>query len=245
MREQIVEYAKTFLGTPYKTLDCNELVRKTFRKFGVELGDPSAGNAKDLYNRGLTSDILTSSTIEVIKSKLQPGDLVFWKNDDYKLRWKHIHHVAIYIGNGKIIESKGVGVQISNLWESKKWQIILIGYPIQLIQEDEDMVSANSEPKYISMVQTALSESGFQCDMDASKFGSWGAKTDAAIKAFKTAHGLPADSLMNTVTLCTLLVSLVDEIAVRDVALSADDTIFASISVDAEKIKAEAESRLG
>jgi cell wall-associated NlpC family hydrolase len=50
-----------------------------------------------------------------ISSKdLQPGDLVFFSNT-YK---RGLSHVAIYMGNGKIVhaENPGTGVTISDLW---------------------------------------------------------------------------------------------------------------------------------
>ncbi len=64
------------------------------------------------------------------KSDLVPGDLIFWtKNSCHCGRWHEIHHVAIYIGNGRIIEaisSKGC-VVINDIWgegSGGKWQIL-------------------------------------------------------------------------------------------------------------------------
>jgi peptidoglycan DL-endopeptidase RipA len=48
-------------------------------------------------------------------SNLMPGDLIFWSNGGV---WG-IHHVAIYIGGGEMVEApySGAYVQISSIWE--------------------------------------------------------------------------------------------------------------------------------
>lgn len=206
--EQIVATAKTFLGTPYKTLDCNELVRSTFRKFGVELGDPSAGNAKSLYNKGLALEIPKSAKKADIIAMLNVGDLVFWGNPKYPTRWREIHHVAIYIGNGQIIESAGEGVHIKALWESAGtdgWQIILIGYAARLIkQEDDIMLKKRTSPmQYLAedeALQKALNRHGANLKVD----GKFGKNTEEAVKAFQASKGLPQTGVVDTKTAAAL-----------------------------------------
>jgi cell wall-associated NlpC family hydrolase len=48
--------------------------------------------------------------VAVSKSQLQPGDLVFFYNP--------IHHVGIYIGNGKMVNATGDHVQVGTVWKS-------------------------------------------------------------------------------------------------------------------------------
>jgi cell wall-associated NlpC family hydrolase len=67
------------------------------------------------------------------RSELQPGDLVFWQNLGCPgcSRWKEIHHVGIYVGNGKVMEassSKG-RVLVRDLWESGNYPIWGFGRP--------------------------------------------------------------------------------------------------------------------
>ena len=47
---------------------------------------------------------------------MQPGDLIFY-NYEVNNRYKNISHVAIYIGNGKVVEAKGTnyGVVYGNV----------------------------------------------------------------------------------------------------------------------------------
>jgi uncharacterized protein YgiM (DUF1202 family) len=102
----IVEYAKTFLGTPYayggntpRGFDCSGFVQYVMANFGVTMPHSS----HDQYSIG----------VRVEKSQLMPGDLVFFKySSSYRL-----NHVGIYVGNGNFIHSPvpGQAVQIDSL----------------------------------------------------------------------------------------------------------------------------------
>ena len=54
----------------------------------------------------------------ISRSNLRPGDLVFWAHDTSDPG--SIHHVAIYIGGGRIIQAPQTGdvVKISYMWSS-------------------------------------------------------------------------------------------------------------------------------
>lgn len=105
--EEIVEYAKTFLGYDYvyggaspKTgFDCSGFTYYVYKHFGYTLSRASTAQV----NNGK----------EVAKSDLQPGDLLIFKNQSLT----RIGHVGIYIGNNKMIHSSepGVGVVITDL----------------------------------------------------------------------------------------------------------------------------------
>ena len=128
----IVKNAKRYLGRSYSSMDCSALTRAAYNDSGIKWSGTSTTQAK----RCVELDCVVS------KSQLQPGDLVFWKcqaNGRYCgnthcgggvcRRWRMIHHVAIYIGGGEIIESAGSGVKISKLWESGKWKILFYARP--------------------------------------------------------------------------------------------------------------------
>lgn len=109
--EQITNYAKQFIGTPYvygassltKGTDCSGFTSSVMRNFGIKLSRSSA----EQINNGT----------RINKNELVAGDLVFF-NSGGKSR---ISHVGIYIDNGQFIHSSSVrtgGVIISSLNES-------------------------------------------------------------------------------------------------------------------------------
>ena len=133
---EVVKAALTRLGCPYlmgakgsTKFDCSGLVYWSIKQVDPELGDRmytnAAGQAKYCYEKGLT----------VGRSELEPGDLVFWVNKKCEgcHRWNEIHHVGIYIGDGKVVEAaSGKGrVLIRDLWETKNYPILMFGRPYQ------------------------------------------------------------------------------------------------------------------
>ena len=92
-RTAIVAYAKQFLGNPYvyggtsltNGADCSGFTQSVFAHFGITTGRSSRDQA--------------ANGKQISLSAIQPGDLLFYASGSY------INHVAIYIGNGKIIHS--------------------------------------------------------------------------------------------------------------------------------------------
>lgn len=106
--EEIVEYAKQYLGCPYvyggsgsSSFDCSGFTMYVYQHFGYSLSHSAISQSK------------VGTYVE--KENLQPGDLVFF------LEWDtmdEIGHCGIYIGEGNFIHaSSGSGycVKISNL----------------------------------------------------------------------------------------------------------------------------------
>lgn len=131
---KVVKAALSKLGAPYvwgakgaNKFDCSGLAYWAIKQVDPVLGDKmytnAAGQARYCYGLGRT----------VARSELQPGDLVFWVNLKCEgcHRWKEIHHVGIYIGDGKVCEaSSGHGrVIVRDLWESKNYPIYMFGRP--------------------------------------------------------------------------------------------------------------------
>jgi cell wall-associated NlpC family hydrolase len=90
------------LGSPYRwgaagpgAFDCSGLVYWSYRQAGLTL--PRSSRAQSQVGAAVS------------KSALQPGDLVFF--------YRPVSHVAIYIGNGRVVHASTSGkpVKISNL----------------------------------------------------------------------------------------------------------------------------------
>ena len=104
LRSRIVNYAMKFLGNPYvwggtsltKGAVCSGFTMSVMKNFGISLPHYSGSQAK--------------SGKRIKSSEMRPGDLVFYGNSRGK-----INHVAMYIGNGQVINaaSRRSGIKIS------------------------------------------------------------------------------------------------------------------------------------
>lgn len=102
--EAVVNYAMKFLGLPYRNYkqgtslktgtDCSGFTMLIYREFGISLSRTVSGQMKNGRS--------------VSRSELQKGDLVIYGRAS---------HVAIYIGNGKVIHEStyGQGVKITRI----------------------------------------------------------------------------------------------------------------------------------
>ena len=116
--DEVIKFAKKFLGTPYvwggtspQGFDCSGFVQYVYRKFGKNLPRISADQAR----AGKRVDL----------RDLQPGDLVSWDNSSRNVG---ADHVAIYIGDGLIIEAPrpGSNVRITQLYDQDRaWGVRL------------------------------------------------------------------------------------------------------------------------
>jgi cell wall-associated NlpC family hydrolase len=114
--------ARRYLGTPYSWggggtdgpgvgiaqgantvgFDCSGLTQYAYGQAGISI----PRNSRSQY----------SALPKVSASNLQAGDLVFWGTNPSNPAT--IHHVALYLGNGKVIQAPQTGdvVKISNMW---------------------------------------------------------------------------------------------------------------------------------
>lgn len=156
--------------------------------------------AKGLSGR-VNSRTMYAESTRIHRDELQPGDLVFRYRDKDKSgggTYKYIYHVGVYVGNDKVIESKGRddGVVLRGInasgpayWnEYGRWDIIS-----GAAKEDEPEQAVPAAPKIIELtspmmrgddikaLQTALNALGYDAgDAD----GIAGKNTIAAIRRF-------------------------------------------------------------
>ncbi|MFI7585873.1 transglycosylase SLT domain-containing protein [Spongisporangium articulatum] len=105
VRQQAIDIAKKYLGVPYKWggtdprtgLDCSGFAQLVMKQVGVNLPRTSAEQAKVGTEVSSLDDA-------------QPGDLVFFGSP--------VHHVGIYVGDGKMIDAPHTGseVRIEKVW---------------------------------------------------------------------------------------------------------------------------------
>lgn len=104
IRDRIVNYALKFEGNPYvwggtsltRGADCSGFTQSVFEDFGIYIPRTSREQA--------------ASGKRVDLDNLRPGDLIFYRRNG------SINHVALYIGNGKVIgaKSSGEGIRITS-----------------------------------------------------------------------------------------------------------------------------------
>ena len=102
-RQEVADFAVQFVGNPYvwggtsltNGADCSGFTMSVFAQFGYSLPRTAAAQ----YEASNKKDI----------SQLKTGDLVFYGAGG-------INHVALYIGNGKIVHASGAatGIKISD-----------------------------------------------------------------------------------------------------------------------------------
>lgn len=129
--KQVVAFAMSKLGYPYSQanrndgehFDCSSLAFYAYQSVGITLMSGSANTAAAIANycstRGQT----------VSYEQLQPGDLIFYCCTPGNGRFMGIDHVAIYAGEGKIVDasaSKGYVVYRNVFWRDR---IVLCGRP--------------------------------------------------------------------------------------------------------------------
>ena len=114
-QEQVIRYCLTKVGCAYSqkshgnhsdnVFDCSELAYMTWLNAGVDISLNGWFTAAALCQNADTNGYS-------VADEIQPGDLIFYgrpKDDNaYNNRYKGVYHVAIYIGNGKVVEAMGI-----------------------------------------------------------------------------------------------------------------------------------------
>lgn len=119
-RSSVLDVARGYIGTPYAGveggLDCSSLVSSVYRQKGVQLPRSSAAQWAAAQSQGWSVDL----------NALSPGDLVFYR----KKGSSNVGHVAIYAGNGKVVQAyhpgRSAGEGNMNM---SNWDIVGAGRP--------------------------------------------------------------------------------------------------------------------
>ena len=156
--KELIEYAKKFLGIPYKFggtspstgFDCSGFVQYVYKNC---LGINIRRTTKEQINDGF----------EVKKEDLLPGDLVFPNN----------HHVTLYIGNNQVIHAPQPNdhIKISKLWSFWRARRIISENNNNSNQNNNSIHNNNSNHnnnnytygEFIFNLKTPLEKTGKNC----------------------------------------------------------------------------------
>lgn len=126
----VLNFALSKLGYPYSQpyrdsgnyYDCSSLTYYAWRTVGVDLSyegsNTAAQQAKLCKDKGYT----------VSYSNMQPGDLIFY-SFGYNGRYKNISHVAMYVGNGMLVDASYSKQKVVYRNVYSRENIVLIGRP--------------------------------------------------------------------------------------------------------------------
>lgn len=126
----VLNFALSKLGYPYsqayrdsgKYYDCSSLTYYAWRSVGVNLtyegANTAAQQAKLCNDKGYT----------VSYADIQPGDLIFY-SFGYNGRYKNISHVAIYCGDGMLVDASYSQQKVVYRKVYSRENIVLIGRP--------------------------------------------------------------------------------------------------------------------
>ena len=116
IRQELLDYAKQFLGTPYifggtsltEGCDCSGFAMGIYGHFGYSLPRSSAYQS--------------AAGTQIPVSEAQPGDLIFYATNGI------VHHVVIYQGEGRTVEAKGTGYGVceSTVESNAVWAVSIL-----------------------------------------------------------------------------------------------------------------------
>lgn len=129
-QKTVCSYALHRVGFPYSQdlrdsgnyYDCSSLAYYSWKDAGVDISyggaTTAAAEAQGLDEAGKT----------VSFDELQPGDLIFYSFTSNG-RYKNISHVAVYVGNGKVVEALNESLGVVYRDVASTGNIVVIGRP--------------------------------------------------------------------------------------------------------------------
>lgn len=128
--KKVVEYAVSKVGYPYSQAyrdsgdyyDCSSLAYYAWQNAGINImyegSNTASAEGKYCYDNNLL----------VNYDEMQPGDLIFYSYEKNG-RFMNISHVAIYVGNGMVVEAANTRLGVVYRAVQGKSSIVMIGRP--------------------------------------------------------------------------------------------------------------------
>ena len=128
--KKVVEFALSKVGYPYSLAyrdsgdyyDCSSLAYYAWQNAGVSImyegANTAASEGKYCYDNNLL----------VNYEEMQPGDLIFYSYGNNG-RFMNITHVAVYVGNGKVVEAANERIGVVYRSVQSRSSIVMIGRP--------------------------------------------------------------------------------------------------------------------
>lgn len=108
-RENLMRYALSRVGCAYDQayhwsltadiFDCSSLAYRAYREVGIDISNGGVYSAAEICRNAVDSGYIGYGD-------LQPGDLIFYGGRNNG-RFQGVYHVAIYVGDGKMVEARG------------------------------------------------------------------------------------------------------------------------------------------
>lgn len=108
-QEILLEYALSKVGCEYNQnyhwsltediFDCSSLVYRSYLEIGVDISNQGIYSAAEECR-------MVVDGMHLVSGDLMPGDLIFYGGSDND-RYMGVYHVAIYVGDGKMVEARG------------------------------------------------------------------------------------------------------------------------------------------
>lgn len=195
-------YGSRWIGK--RVADCSGLAAWAFRMLGgsVYHGSNTIWNQFVLDRCALRQNPETGDVERADGTAMLPGDPVFLRKM-VRGAWNR-HHIGYFLGDGQVIEARGAaeGVVTSPLsrWqETAHWRNMI--YEGGRIELDQPILKKGCAGDAVRQLQQLLSQAGQPLNAD----GIFGAKTEAALRAYQAANGLQPDGIAGDMTWRALL----------------------------------------